>query len=691
MSDLIQAILVTLRLLVPAGCVIELRVLNASRSRGSYKYTATLSGYYNDLDKLALDGGALDAEAAGSIYVTLNPVQPALLARAANRYVEMKKDGRATSDSEIVTRRWLPIDLDPERPAGISSTNAEHEAALARAREVRDWLLTLGFPMGSLVLADSGNGAHVLVAVDLPNDDTARQLVEDCLKAVAFRFTDRHVTVDLKVFNAARIWKLYGTTARKGDHTSDRPHRRAQVLEAPAAWTPVDRSLLERLAALAPPAPVSGSPRPPRGAFDLPAWLAQHNVPIHRDGPWGEGGHRWILNPCVWDPTHTDGAAYIVRFDSGAIRAGCHHAGCHGKDWHALRDAVEPNWRTSGAPDAHMGSNEHLGRQAVRLDRVPREQIRWLWKWYIALSKVCLLFGDPGVGKGLFLAWLTAMITTGGLSPDGQLFALGTVLWFTAEDGSGDTIRPRVEDLGGDLTRVHIFEGGFPLDDDGLQKVEAEVVRLRPDLVLLDPFSAYAGAQVNPNRSTHTRPIFSALGRIAAEQTTTIVVVHHPNKGEGNPLHRASGSYDMIAAPRSVILFGADPENHDKRAMIHLKSNLGPFGRAWGYKVTNGRFEWTDPSDLTAARVFAKVRDRAASTGARDFLAAELADGPRPVKAVNAKAEAQGISSATLRRARTELRVIAAPVYKDNTSKVEYWELSLPPTLGPDNAGTTSL
>src|SRR5438552_1828195 len=125
MSDIAAA----LRCILTPGQVTELRVLNTPRG--------TVSGYFNDIDKLATAAGQWSGKAPG-VYATLNPVNPALLARASNRLLEYAK--HTTSDSDIVQRRWLPLDFDPVRPAGISSTDAEHEAALARARECVAWL-----------------------------------------------------------------------------------------------------------------------------------------------------------------------------------------------------------------------------------------------------------------------------------------------------------------------------------------------------------------------------------------------------------------------------------------------------------------------------------------------------------------------------------------------------------------------
>lgn len=207
-------------LLLEPGSVAELRILHTPKG--------TVSGYFDDWSKLAEAAARWDGKAPG-IYVTLNPVKPDLLARAANRVKEYAK--ATTNDEQIVRRIWLPLDFDPVKDSGISATDEEHQAARARAEEVRDWLAGGGWP--DPVFIDSGNGAHLLYRIELPNTPEATTLVTACLTALAFRFSDALVKLDLKVFNAARIWKLPGTMACKGDSTTERPHRRSQVLEYP--------------------------------------------------------------------------------------------------------------------------------------------------------------------------------------------------------------------------------------------------------------------------------------------------------------------------------------------------------------------------------------------------------------------------------------------------------------------------
>ena len=203
--------------------VVEIRALNVAGK--------THAGYFADFEKLASAAARLSGNADG-VYVVLNQINPELLARAANRVAIGPKN--LTQDKDIIRRRWLPIDIDAKRPAGISSTEAEHDAALTTAGEIRTWLMTeLAYPAESIVVGDSGNGAHVLVSIDLPNDAAAETLVKSCLQALAAKFDSEAITIDQSVFNAARIWKLPGTMARKGDSTAERPHRIACLKECP--------------------------------------------------------------------------------------------------------------------------------------------------------------------------------------------------------------------------------------------------------------------------------------------------------------------------------------------------------------------------------------------------------------------------------------------------------------------------
>jgi hypothetical protein len=208
-----------LELLVEPGSVVELRVPK-TRRRG------TISGYFNDWDALAHHADALSGQAEG-VYITANPVAPDL-ARCANHVVDFAR--HTTTDADIIRRRRLLIEFDPCRASGISSTDIEHQAALDRARRVRDWLGARG-RVGS-ILADSGNGGHLLYPIDLPNDGPSATLLKRCLDALDLQFSDGQVIIDSGTANAARLVKVYGTMACKGDPLPERPHRLSRIINS---------------------------------------------------------------------------------------------------------------------------------------------------------------------------------------------------------------------------------------------------------------------------------------------------------------------------------------------------------------------------------------------------------------------------------------------------------------------------
>ena len=321
-----------LPLLFPGGEVVELRAISDYNIH---------SGYFDDYAELAEKADQINriSDVSG-VYVTLNQINPALLSRRANR-IKMKlgRKDATTADADIIRRKWLPVDLDPVRPSGVSSTDREHVAALSKAEKIARFLQTLGFP--SPVLADSGNGAHILYAVDLPNDDQSTALIRDCLTTLDALFSDQTVTVDAANYNAARIWKLYGTISRKGDDTPDRPHRMAKIIDSPEEIETTGADTLRKLAELLPKDDEKPQAKSGDKKIDLSEWLSDHGIAVANERPW-QGGTLYVLEECPFSSAHKDGA-FAIQFSNGAIYAGCHHNSCGGgkQRWSELRAMYE--------------------------------------------------------------------------------------------------------------------------------------------------------------------------------------------------------------------------------------------------------------------------------------------------------------------------------------------------------------
>lgn len=330
----------TFETLIESGVFTEVRLLNTKQG--------TLSGYYNDVDKLIEHIQRYDRQY--NIYITMNALSEGIKARGKNHLKSYAKN--TTSDKEIRCRRWILIDLDPERPAGISSTEQELKLSEELGRKIQGYLTDCGFP--EPVTALSGNGFHLLYPVELPNTPEMTSLAKGFLGALDSRFSTEQVKVDTTTYNAARITKLYGTVSCKGDSTEERPHRRSKILYAPKKRVPVAIELLQQIAAQCvekgnkkktvnrnekrePVRSISGS----KMEFDLCLWLESHEIPVAREKQV-ENGMCYVLESCPWNQEHSkDNGAYVIQFDDGGIAAGCHHDSCKEENWETLWRMLE--------------------------------------------------------------------------------------------------------------------------------------------------------------------------------------------------------------------------------------------------------------------------------------------------------------------------------------------------------------
>lgn len=279
---------------------------------------------------------------ATSLHVTLNPLHPDVLCRRPVGFKMGAKD--CAKDSEVLRRRWLLVDVDPTRVSGISATDEQHDTAIQTARRIRDYLSQRGWP--TPVLADSGNGAHLLYRIELPVAEGA--VVEGVLQRLAESFDDDVVTVDRTVHNASRLTKLYGTMVRKGIEDQSRRHRQSRLLEVPDVLEIVEDRLLRELSS--PQDARSRATRPsaaaPRdGKVNVEAWLEKHGIEHMPPKQEDDGRLVFTLPVCPWNDGHTDRSAYVMQFPDGGVHAGCHHNSCQGKGWMDLRDKYEPGWR----------------------------------------------------------------------------------------------------------------------------------------------------------------------------------------------------------------------------------------------------------------------------------------------------------------------------------------------------------
>jgi putative DNA primase/helicase len=325
----------------------------------------------------------------------------------------------------------------------------------------------------------------------------------------------------------------------------------------------------------------------------------------------------------------------------------------------------------------------------VLLADVQPEPITWLWPGRLAVGKVTMLDGDPGLGKSVLTLDWAARLTRGLPWPDGAPCPIGGAVILSAEDGLADTIRPRLDLAGADMQRVVALQIAGTDDHEvtipaDLGTVELAIDRVDAALVIVDPLMAYLGSETNSYRDQDVRRALRPLAGLAERKGVAVVVIRHLNKAVGGPaLYRGGGSIGILAAARIALLVGADPDDEDRRVLVPVKTNISRKPPALAYRLVEDalgtvRVVWADGEcSLTAAALLAAPTgdpEPASAVGeAEEFLAETLRESPSSIHQLLRHAREIGISEKTLRRAKERLGVVAK-----KTGMRGGWEWSLP-------------
>jgi len=318
--------------------------------------------------------------------------------------------------------------------------------------------------------------------------------------------------------------------------------------------------------------------------------------------------------------------------------------------------------------------------------------LRWLWPGRIPLGKLTLLIGDPGLGKSLLTVDLASRVTCGASLPDGVRCEPGGVIFLSAEDDPADTIRPRLDAAGADVSRVHILEAvrvaltngslaekTFNLETDTAHLEDA--LQKHPDvrLIVIDPVSAYLGG-VDSHSNAEVRGILAPLAALAARFDVAVLCITHLRKSAGAAIYRAISSIAFAAAARAVWAVAEDPEDANRRLLLAVKLNLSANagGLAFRIEPENGipRLAWdVEAVSVTANEIlnFDTREDHSERKAAEEWLAEYLVEGPIAANDAIKAATGAGISKTTLWRAANSLRVTRRKLGGRGTG----WEWSL--------------
>jgi len=334
----------------------------------------------------------------------------------------------------------------------------------------------------------------------------------------------------------------------------------------------------------------------------------------------------------------------------------------------------------------------------VCLSSVEPECVEWLWEPYVAQGKLTLLEGDPGCGKSWLSLAIAAILSRGWPfpGPDGapaqvQTREPSSILFLAGEDGLADTVRPRLETIGGDPSRLFFLQGVVVKDDSqkeieavslaNLETLEEAVTEVRPKLLVVDPIQAFLGP-IDMHRANEVRPLLAGLASLAEKHKFACLAIRHLTKSpKDQSIYRGLGSIDFSAIARSILLIGRHPEDAGLRALAQVKNSLAPPGPSLAFELGEHGFCWRGECEITAEALLAPPQTgekKLALEEAAEFLREALQGGPRPSKEVIREAESAGVSERLLKEAMVRKLV---PVEKRRVTRGNrgdgYWEWSL--------------
>jgi hypothetical protein len=686
----ISGIAASLAVLHTPGKVYEVRIPKSGTK-------ATQSGWFDNHAQAATAIAQLDGQFP-AIYTTLNSTNPSLLARANNKILAAKA---TTNKGDITHRDWLLIDADPVRPSGISSTDEEKSRALETLQKVVNHLADRGFP--SPVTADSGNGYHALYRLDLPNTPEVETAVRSTLKHLDKKFSTDTVKIDTAVHDPNRITKCYGTLACKGEATPERPHRRSVLRRVPKTIVPVT---LEQMTALGPKSGIIikkkyDSNLPPVTSEKMLTFFDFYGLEYGEAQERPEGGLMWTVQDCPFNPVH-DYAVFLTA--DGVPGFKCFHssANCcdkHFAEYHKiLQEQTGKKFFFHTNNEVTPSSAPAVAKLNVqKASEIKPESIEWLWDGRIAIGKLTLFLGIPGIGKGLATMDVASRVSTGKPFPEApNNNPPSDVLIFSSEDAAGDTLVPRLMAVGADLTRIGIVETTttsdgvkqFSLDTDLPALRAALIDNPKLKLIIIDPLLNHLG-KLNGNKEQDVRSALTPLGELAKEFKVAILVVTHPNKrSDVDAIASAGGAMAVVGCMRTAWRFMASKDEEGLRYMAPMKSNLANSGMSIAYETVGeiiqidgkdteiGRIKWGSESSITLDDLMPGEKAQKVTKYDKcvTWMVTVLEAGPVPATKVEADGKERGFGEGTIKKAKSDLKVKSVEKTVDG-KKQWFWVL----------------
>ena len=697
----------TIETLKPKHQLFEIRILGTDKKR-------ILSGYFTDAETLINAFDSVDLRGA-NVYFTLNEVEQSLYSRV--QHDKFVANTSTTSDSEILTFQWLFVDLDPIRPAGISSSDEELEEARKAAAKVKEYLQDLKFE--EPIEAMSGNGYHLLYRINLPNDSEKEntQLIAYCLATLAALFNNDTVKIDVVNCNPSRICKLHGTMAQKGANTDKRPHRMSKLLSVPESLKITHKRQLLRLVEELPEEirrPVQQTKTNTSSEFDVVEFMNAHGLTYTEHS--GTQGRIFHLDHCPFDHNHINGDARIFAYPNGAVAFKCHHNSCKQYKWQDVRLKYEPDaYEPKSEDDGHIdeGWKQHKLLKAkdeepekkVEIDIVDGQTVRtytrsgingtkvkevitdhdldmpslssiekktkdWLVPGYIPRGCITLLCSDGGIGKTTIWCDTVAALTQGkatifdrALSNPFSGRKPAQVMYFSKEDPTAEVLIWKMEKANADFKNIRCFA----LDDDRINKIqygcellEKLIEKFKPELVVFDTLQAFLPNGVEMSKRKDMREALQPLNALGAKFGTSFLLIMHTNKSSNSGRQRMADSSDIWDLGRSAMMAGRTKDGN-VCYLSHEKSNYGALQKTILFEVVDDAIQFKGTSskkDRDYIQESQLVFTTPKKEEAKDFIMEQLKnadEGKIEINEIIKIGKAAGISKNALENAKSDL------------------------------------
>ncbi len=627
----------------PAG-ITEFRLIDRAMPEGHAKKSIGDFCRFDELEQLAAHLTTMNG-AGRDIYYAVNP-----------------KSRRKRGNENVAAAWCLFADFDGNPT--LDDVNARIDAAL--------------IPPPSAMLA-SAHGYHAYWRFDEPCTDMAHwtEMQKDLI------FT---VGSDTVIHNPERIMRLPGFRNLKP------PEGDAELIFADASrvyeWGDVLSCLRER------PAERQAPATPTDGTSDKENVRLATVSMMMVETPDGNDGSKRVFTYCCRGVEFALSDPDIIRaIRSATALRPLPRPWNDGEIIRRIRDAEKKTQRGKAAVCSAV--NQAV---LVRMSDVEAKAVEWLWFETFGLGKVSAVVGDPGLGKSTAMLEIAGRITKGANMPDGNPGRMGSVILLTAEDGLADTVRPRLDKAGADVSKVHVLQAARVGNGKERSVTLADVPTLRSAIdevgdviaVVVDPVGAYYGEK-DSHKDADVRSLIAPLTALAEEKNIAVILVGHLSKGGGSTkaVYRAMGSLGLIAASRAAYMFTKDPANPNRRMMLPIKNNIGNDRRGFAYGFPNGQFKWESGSfDMTADDCIAEEDNgRGPKPEKREdavaWLRDLLKDGSMFVEKIKKEAKDAGQNWFTVKRAKP-----FAGVKSEKCTYTQGWQWRLlHPGNMPDDEG----